>query len=123
MATVMSSVLLKLVFPPPASAVVSAVMVGSFLVLTYCGVSEMIGKHLNYSKFWNAATEKQKNKNIKLSSRVGMVLLYGPGFLAGAASFWLYPNEGLRSTLLNSAVTLHYFKRLFEDIYSNFYIK
>ncbi|XLR00952.1 hypothetical protein HN51_055766, partial [Arachis hypogaea] len=114
MATVMSSVLLKLVFPPPASAVVSAVMVGSFLVLTYCGVSEMIGKHLNYSKFWNAATEKQKNKNIKLSSRVGMVLLYGPGFLAGAASFWLYPNEGLRSTLLNSAVTLHYFKRLFE---------
>ncbi|XP_057735026.1 uncharacterized protein LOC130950523 isoform X1 [Arachis stenosperma] len=121
MATVMSSVLLKLVFPPPASAVVSAVTVGSFLVLAYSGVSEMIGKQLNYSKFWNAATEKQKNKNIKVSSRVGMVLLYGPAFLAGAASFWLYPNEGLRSTLLNSAVTLHYFKRLFEVLFVHKY--
>jgi len=45
-----------------------------------------------------------------------MLLLYTPAFLAGAVSFWIFPNEGLRSTILQSALTLHYFKRVFEVI-------
>ncbi|MED6205897.1 hypothetical protein PIB30_022028 [Stylosanthes scabra] len=114
------SALLNFLFPPPPSLVVSALSVVSLVSLTNTGFSEMRGKHLNYSKFWNATTADY-SKQIKLSSRAGMLLLYTPAFLAGAASFFIFPNDGLRSTLLNSAVTFHFLKRILEVLFVHKY--
>ncbi|XP_020238193.1 3-oxo-5-alpha-steroid 4-dehydrogenase 1 isoform X1 [Cajanus cajan] len=113
------SVLLNFMFPPPASLVVSGMTVISFMILMNAFLSEVRGKHLNYSKFWNANPSGQRQ--IKLSSKTGMLLLYTPAFLAALASFWIYPHEGVRSTVLKSAVTLHYFKRDFEVLFIHKY--
>lgn len=102
-------------FPPPNSLFVSAMSVVSLVSLAGYGLSETLGKHLQYSKFSNITDSR---KQIKLSSRTGMLLLYTPAFLAGAVSFWIFPNEDFRSTILRSAVTLHFFKRIFEVIFS-----
>lgn len=111
------SLFLKFLFPPPPSLVVSALSVVSLVALTNAGLSEIRGKHLNYSKFWNVNNNTGSHqRQIKLSSKAGMLLLYTPAFLAGAASFWIFPHEGIRSTILKSAVTLHFFKRVFEVI-------
>ncbi|KAL4288165.1 hypothetical protein AHAS_Ahas19G0258900 [Arachis hypogaea] len=109
------SALLKFLFPPPPSLVVSALSVVNLVSLTSGGFSEMRGKHMKYSKFWNATTANSA-KQIKLSSRAAMLMLYTPAFLAGVASFFIFPNEGLRSTLLQSALTLHFFKRDLEVV-------
>lgn len=114
---VIKSVLFSFIFPPPPSLVVWGLTVTSFLILANAFLSEIRGKHLNYSKFWNANPSAEKQ--VKLSSKAGMLLLYTPAFLAGLASFWIFPHQGLRSTLLQSAVTLHFFKRVFEVC--NFY--
>jgi len=106
------STFLSFIFAPPPSLVVSTLSVVSLVSLANAGLSEIRGKHLNYSKFWNANPSSEKQ--IKLSSKTGMLLLYTPAFLAALASFWIFPHEGLRSTLLQSAVTLHFFKRDFE---------
>jgi len=115
--TMVMSMFFNFMFPPPPSIFVTAMSIISFVALANYGISEIRGKHLNYSKFWNANNNKTNSgKQIKLSSKVGMLLLYTPAFLAGAVSFWIFPNEGLRSTLLQGALTLHYFKRVFEVI-------
>ncbi|XP_057735875.1 steroid 5-alpha-reductase DET2-like [Arachis stenosperma] len=114
------SALLKFLFPPPPSLVVSALSVVNLVSLTSGGLSEMRGKHMNYSKFWNATTANSA-KQIKLSSRAAMLMLYTPAFLAGVASFFIFPNEGLRSTLLQSALTLHFFKRDLEVLFVHKY--
>lgn len=109
---IVMSVLLSFMFPPPPSVVVSGLTVISFVILVSSFLSEIKGKHLNYSKFWNANPSAQKQ--IKLPSKVGMLLLYTPAFLAGLASFWIFPPQSLRSIILQSAVTFHFFKRVFE---------
>ncbi|KAK8999185.1 hypothetical protein V6N11_070361 [Hibiscus sabdariffa] len=43
-----------------------------------------------------------------------MFLLYTPAFLVGVASFWLFPDGGSRFLFLKSAITIHFFKRIFE---------
>ncbi|KAK8470264.1 hypothetical protein PHAVU_004G094000 [Phaseolus vulgaris] len=106
------SVLLSLMFPPPPFLLVSGLTVISFLILVSSFLAEIRGKHLNYSKFWNANPSAQNQ--IKLPSKAGMLLLYTPAFLAGLASFWIFPPQSVRSTILQSAVTLHFFKRVFE---------
>ncbi|KAK7380499.1 hypothetical protein VNO78_33012 [Psophocarpus tetragonolobus] len=113
------TVLLSFIFPPPPSLVVSSMSVISLVSLANAGLSEIRGKHLNYSKFWNANPTAQKQ--IKLSSKAGMLLLYTPAFLAGLASFWIFPHQGLRSTMLQSAVTFHFFKRVFEVLFIHKY--
>ncbi|KAK6933636.1 3-oxo-5-alpha-steroid 4-dehydrogenase, C-terminal [Dillenia turbinata] len=50
-----------------------------------------------------------------------MLILYTPAFLAGVASFALFPNEGLRFLLLSSALTIHFFKRDFEVLFIHKY--
>ncbi|KEH25895.1 putative 3-oxo-5-alpha-steroid 4-dehydrogenase (NADP(+)) [Medicago truncatula] len=116
------SMFFNFMFPPPSSIFVTAMSIISFVALANYGISEIRGKHLNYSKFWNANNNKTNSvKQIKLSSKVGMLLLYTPAFLAGAVSFWIFPNEGLRSTILQGALTLHYFKRVFESLFVHKY--
>ncbi|KAK7315257.1 hypothetical protein VNO77_33795 [Canavalia gladiata] len=115
------SVLHNFIFPPPPSLVVSAMSVISFVALTNSGLSEVRGKHLKYSKFWNVNKGGNSQRRIKLSSKAGMLLLYTPAFLAAAASFWFFPHQSLRSTILQSAVTFHFFKRIFEVLFIHKY--
>nr|KYP43858.1 Trans-2,3-enoyl-CoA reductase [Cajanus cajan] len=115
----MMSVLLSFIFPASASLVIRGMSVISLVSVGNAFLSEIRGKHMNYSKFWNAnSTEKMQ---MKLSSKVGMLLSYTPAFLVCLASFWIFPHEGFRSTLLQSALTLHFFKRLFEVLFIHKY--
>ncbi|KAL4599346.1 hypothetical protein ACB092_11G120100 [Castanea dentata] len=108
------SVFLSFIFPPPPSLFIKAMSVVSLTSLAYTGFSEARGKHLNYSKFWNANSPKSTTKQIKLSSRTGMLFLYTPAFLAALTSFVLFPHHDFRTLLLKSALALHFFKRIFE---------
>ncbi|KAK3003519.1 hypothetical protein RJ639_018194 [Escallonia herrerae] len=104
------STLLGLVYPPPPSLFVTAMSVISAGCITgQCG----------YSKFWHVVasqslstgTAHQQQKQIKLSGRTGMLILYTPAFLV----------EGIRFTLLTSALTIHFFKRVFEVLFVHKY--
>ncbi|KAE8717897.1 putative Double-stranded-RNA-binding protein 4 [Hibiscus syriacus] len=100
---------LGVLFPPRL-----AITAASVLALTSLGILgflEIRGIHLKYSKFSNAAASSISSK---VPSRVGMFFLYTPAFLAGVASFWLFPDGDLRFLLLKSAITIHFFKRVFE---------
>ncbi|ONI21450.1 hypothetical protein PRUPE_2G066300 [Prunus persica] len=50
-----------------------------------------------------------------------MLIAYIPAFLAGVASFVLYPQENIRILLLCSALTIHFFKRIFEVLFVHNY--
>ncbi|OVA03256.1 3-oxo-5-alpha-steroid 4-dehydrogenase [Macleaya cordata] len=123
----MMSLFDKFLFPPPPSLFMTAMSVISFTSLTNAGFSEIKGTHVQYSKFWNGnnnsqkANEKHIKKQISLPSRTGMLILYTPACLAGAISFWLFPNHDLRFMLVNSALTLHFFKRVFEVLFVHRY--
>ncbi|KAK7850307.1 hypothetical protein CFP56_001155, partial [Quercus suber] len=65
----------------------------SLTSLAYLRFSEVTGQHLNYSKFWNVDSSKFAIKQIKLSSRTGMLILYTPAFLAAFTSFVLFPHK------------------------------
>ena len=107
------SVFLSFIFPPPPSLFIKAMSVVSLTSLANAGFSETRGKHMNYSKFWNANSLQSITK-IKLSSRTGMLFLYTPAFLAALTSFVLFPHHDFRTLLLKSALALHFFKRIFE---------
>lgn len=111
----MSPITDLLLFPPPPSPFITAMSVISLTSLAYTGVSEVYGKHLHYSKFWNA-NPNGRHKGIELSSRAGMLLIYSPALAAALASFSI-PGCALSSTrslLLSAALSIHYFKRVFE---------
>lgn len=101
---------LRFVFPPPPSLLVTAMSVVSFASMANAGLSELKGKHMEYSKFW----ELKSGRKYKVDSRTGMIVCYTPAFLAGVASFALFPGESFRFLLLTSALSIHFFKRIFE---------
>ncbi|KAF8090201.1 hypothetical protein N665_0483s0039 [Sinapis alba] len=83
--------------------------------------SEVRGNNLKYSKFNNRSSSSQKDRFGSISSRTGMLCLYTPSFLAASASFFLSPSEDLRFLLLKSALSLHFFKRIFEVLFIHKY--
>ncbi|XP_009763848.1 uncharacterized protein LOC107822323 [Nicotiana tabacum] len=106
------------------SSIITAITVVTFTFLAYLGISEIIGKHLQYSKFWNANANSASSSNFlqaKLSSRIGMLILYTPACIMGFASFLLYPNGGTRFMILKSAVTIHFLKRDLEVLFVHKY--
>ena len=108
-------ILSAFLFPPPPSTFVNVMTVVSSTAMGMAGISEIKGKHLQYSKFWNAnSAPKAPSEEPKLSSKYGMLLAYTPAFLAGAASFWFFPSDNERILVLKAALTLHFFKRIFE---------
>lgn len=116
-------ILLTFLYPPPPSVFISAMSVISFASMTNAGFQEIKGKHMQYSKFFNVGSpseERDQQKKAKISGRTGMLIAYTPAFLAGVASFALLPDEGLRFTLLRSALTIHFLKRLFEVLHAPF---
>jgi hypothetical protein len=102
------------IFPPPASLFITGMSAIGLTSLAVTGFSEVRGKHLQYSKFWNVNSPKHGRKQIELSSRTGMLFLYTPAFLAGLASFALFRHQDVRFLLLQAALTLHFFKRVYE---------
>ncbi|KAL9668991.1 hypothetical protein QQ045_006532 [Rhodiola kirilowii] len=87
----------------------------SVVSLANTGLSEIRGKHLQYSKFWNANRAKSSPlAGIKLSGRAGMALLYAPAMVAALASFVIYPDKDVRFVLICSALAIHFFKRILE---------
>ncbi|XP_057980715.1 steroid 5-alpha-reductase DET2-like [Malania oleifera] len=119
-----SDLLQKFVFPSSDlfAAILSPMV---FLFLAYLGFSEIRGRHLQYSKFsdvGNGSRTFTGARPIKVSSSTGMLILYTPAFLAGVASFFLFPDDyDLRFFLLRSAVTLHFFKRVLEVLFVHKY--
>ncbi|XP_011084255.1 very-long-chain enoyl-CoA reductase-like [Sesamum indicum] len=103
------------VFQEPSSIYTKAFYGLTILAVGYLGISEAIGKHLGYSKFWNSGS----NTQILLPSKVGMLLAYTPSLLAGVSSFWVFPNDdgGIRFLMLKSAITIHFLKRDLEVLF------
>ncbi|XP_020276334.1 uncharacterized protein LOC109850688 isoform X2 [Asparagus officinalis] len=121
----MMSILMSFFFPPPPSLFITAMTIVSFTSLAYTGLSEIRGKHLHYSKFWNVGNSSENKKienEIKISSRVGMLLFYGPAAAAAAASFFV-PGlvVGLRAQLLSWALLVQFFKRVLEVLFIHQY--
>lgn len=112
--TAMASLLSSVIFPPPPSLIISVMSVVSLVAIAGLGISEILGKHLQYSKFWNLSSAKSSREQIKLSSRTGMLVFYVPALLSGVASFVLYPNHDPRLFLVKAALTIHFFKRTIE---------
>ncbi|KAL2541520.1 3-oxo-5-alpha-steroid 4-dehydrogenase family protein [Abeliophyllum distichum] len=113
------SVLLRFIYPPPSNLFVAAMSVISLVSLGYSGIMEMKGKHMQYSKLWNFGTDQKisADKKVKISSKTGMIIAYTPAFLVGVGSFVLLPVGDFRFDLLRSAITIHFFKRIFEVLF------
>ncbi|EYU38075.1 hypothetical protein ABFS82_06G158100 [Erythranthe guttata] len=115
------SALLNFFYPPPASLVVKVMAVIGFASLTNAGWMETKGKHMQYSKLRNVGdgdgSKGKITEKAKVPSKLGMIVLYTPAFLAGVSSFFLFPVTDLRFNLLRSAVTVHFFKRVLEVLF------
>ncbi|KAJ7974830.1 3-oxo-5-alpha-steroid 4-dehydrogenase family protein [Quillaja saponaria] len=122
------SILKKFLFP--ASLFIWVFSIITLISLANLGFSEIKGNHMLYSKFWNVNSyhqvsdskhNEQKKRRRRLSSKTGMLFGYTPAFLACVASFWIFPHQGSRFLLLKSALTLHFFKRIFEVLFIHKY--
>ena len=110
-----SSTLLRFIYPPPESVFLTAMSMVSIVSLVIAGLMEISGSSMmHYSKIFNTSKKNVKSKMIEFSGRNGMLLAYFPAFVAAVAALALMQNQGLRFTLLTSAVALHFFKRVFE---------
>ncbi|KAL0728020.1 hypothetical protein Bca4012_024113 [Brassica carinata] len=107
-------------YPPPPSTLLNTMSVVGLVGLAVTVWSEVRGNNLKYSKFNNGSSQKQRFGG-SISSRTGMLCLYTPAFLAASASFLLAPSQDLRFLLLESALSLHFFKRIFEVLFVHKY--
>ncbi|KAK4435941.1 hypothetical protein Salat_0757700 [Sesamum alatum] len=81
------------VYQEPSSSVYTKALYGlTLLGVVYLGISEAIGKHLQYAKFWDSATHK--SQQILLPAKIGMLIFYTPSLLAGVSSFWVFSDGG-----------------------------
>ncbi|CAL1374046.1 unnamed protein product [Linum trigynum] len=123
---VMSSVR-AVMFQPPPSLLVAAMSVVGVVSLGNAGVSELRGKHMKYSKFSDqpsASTSTANSSWSSIPSRTGMLVAYTPAFLAALASLlFLHHGHGgveassSRLLLVESALALHFFKRVLETLF------
>ncbi|KAF5805946.1 putative 3-oxo-5-alpha-steroid 4-dehydrogenase (NADP(+)) [Helianthus annuus] len=114
------AVLSKFMFDEP-SVWVTVATVMTLLSTVYLGFAEIIGSHLQYSKFTNSSAKQAVAAGTKVSSRTGMLMLYTPAFVAGVVSFFVFPGGGVRFFLLKVVVTFHFFKRDFEVLFVHKY--
>ncbi|XP_057789211.1 uncharacterized protein LOC131006085 [Salvia miltiorrhiza] len=113
------SALLNFLYPPPPSVVITAMSAIGLLSLSSAGWMEVKGKNMQYSKLLRV-DDASKAKH-RVSSKVGMIAAYTPAFLAGIFSLFAFPLGDLRFTLLRSAITTHFFKRLVEVLFVHKY--
>ena len=110
----MASILTSLVLATQASysLYMKALSWTTLAAISLLGFSEAVGNHLGYSKFFNFGPQNRA----KVPGKLGMLILYTPSLLAGFASLTLIlpHHNDVRFALVNLALTLHYFKRVFE---------
>lgn len=108
-------------FPPPPSRFINSMSILSLVSLVFCGISEVFGKHLGYSKFWNL--NSVYFSNFTISSRLGMFILYAPAAVAAVCSFFFFPDLDFdsRTKLLAFLLALHFAKRVFEVLFIHQY--
>ncbi|KAG6404502.1 hypothetical protein SASPL_136750 [Salvia splendens] len=114
------SVLMKFLYTPPVSVVITAMSVMNVLSMSNAGWMEVKGKNMQYSKLLRVDDDKAKEKP-RVSGKVGMIAVYTPAFLAGVFSLVAFPLGDLRFTLLRGAITTHFFKRLVEVLFVHKY--
>nr|XP_043615464.1 3-oxo-5-alpha-steroid 4-dehydrogenase 2-like [Erigeron canadensis] len=104
---------------------VTVTTIATLISTLYLGFAEIMGNHLQYSKFANSkkktSTTNKQEAGVKISSRTGMLIFYTPAFLAGLVSFFLFPGGDFRFFLLKFAVTFHFFKRDLEVLFVHKY--
>ncbi|KAJ6767570.1 3-OXO-5-ALPHA-STEROID 4-DEHYDROGENASE FAMILY PROTEIN [Salix koriyanagi] len=111
----------RVIFPPPNSLFITVMSMAS-LSFSVLGLCEGLGKNFEYSKFSNLNVEKSTSKqNNAVCSRNGMLAAYLPAFLSAVTFSGLFPNVGLRFLLVNSALTMHFFKRILEVLFVHKY--
>ncbi|GJS18162.1 mutator type transposase [Tanacetum coccineum] len=113
-------VLENFMFDEP-STWISVMTLVTLISTVYLGFAEMVGNHLEYSKFASSGNKLVAKQGVKISSRTGMLMLYTPAFLAGLVSFFVLPGGDLRLVLLKFAVTVHFFKRDIEVLFVHKY--
>ncbi|CAA2972007.1 very-long-chain enoyl- reductase-like [Olea europaea subsp. europaea] len=118
-----SFTLLKFMYPPPSNLFVIAMSAISIVSMGNAGIMELKGKHMQYSKLWNFGVDQKipADKKAKIASKTGMILGYTPAFVAAIGSFFLVPVGDYRFDLLRSAITIHFFKRIFEVLFVHKY--
>lgn len=117
----MANLFQNIVYQEPSSIYLTATSVMSIFFLGFLVLSELMGKHLEYSKFWNVNNSSPSGKRVKLSSRTGMLILYTPAALMGLASFVIFPDGGNRFLMLKSAISIHFCKRVLETFFVHKY--
>lgn len=114
--------LLLFSYPLPPSSFLNVFTAMSLVAIPLIGLSEVIGIHLQYSKFWNVNPRTKQFRTV--SGRTGMTVLYFPAFLAGLSSFVLFDGVGgLRFLLLRLSLTVHFLKRVLEVRFNQFQLK
>ncbi|CAI0442343.1 unnamed protein product [Linum tenue] len=120
------SCLRVVMFQPPPSLFVSAMSAAVVAYLAFFGLSEIRGTHLKYSKFAGSSSSSSKSSS-SLPSRIGMLVLYFPAFLAAIASLLFLhggggaPPPSSRLLLVESALAVHFLKRLLETLFLHKY--
>lgn len=107
-----------IVLSPTSSWLLTAMPVINLVGALISGVMEAKGNNVQYSKLLKP---QSKQDPILVPSRIGMLIVYTPAFLCGVASFFLFPDEGLRFLLLRLALTIHFLKRLLEVMFIHKY--
>ncbi|KAJ3669938.1 hypothetical protein LUZ60_010262 [Juncus effusus] len=114
----------SILYPPPPSFFLNIMSVISLILMMNGGISEVRGKHLTYSKFWNSQAKSSNGgrEAMKLPTRVGMLLAYSPALVACLASFFVSGVMAApRGTLLSAALAIHFFKREMEVLFIHQY--
>ncbi|MCD7455708.1 hypothetical protein HAX54_029226 [Datura stramonium] len=109
----------EILFEEPNSIFIKVMIVMNLIISAILGISEASGKqNLEYSKFWNC----EKQVKAKVGSKMGMIIAYTPSLIACLLSlFWIFTNCGIRFFMLNSSITIHFFKRLLEVLFVHKY--
>lgn len=117
----MTQIFREIFFQEPNSIFIKVMIVMNLVISAILSYSEASGKqNLEYSKFWNVNSHEKQEK-AKVPSKMGMIIAYTPSLIACLSFFWIFPNDGIRFFMLNSAITIHSFKRVLEVLFVHKY--
>ncbi|XP_059307816.1 uncharacterized protein LOC132059268 isoform X2 [Lycium ferocissimum] len=116
----MAQIFTQILFQEPSPIFIKVMIVMNLIISAILGISEATGKqNVEYSKFWNVNNQKQVKA--KIPSKMGMIFVYSPSLIACLSFFWIFPTGGIRFFMLNSAMTVHFFKRVLEVLFVHKY--
>ncbi|XP_047313930.1 3-oxo-5-alpha-steroid 4-dehydrogenase 1-like [Impatiens glandulifera] len=116
------SFLLEFTYPVPSSLLLNTMSVFIAGILANGGISELMGKSLPYSKFWDAAGgQKSDREPKKFSGKTGMLIAYVPAFMVSILSLIIFPDTTVRILLIKSILAVHFFKRILEVLFVHKY--